>query len=149
MRKLDRHSVSVGLICTMVAGCGGELPDLTVSATHKDSCINAKPQVELFDAKIVNAGPGTVILEGDETKPWVIARPSLPTPDWVRRYVGDKRKTLNPGESVSIPIKVIVPPHPDNAAYKLIVEVDPKNAYAETDENNNEFDIAVPAAPCN
>jgi subtilase family serine protease len=56
---------------------------------------------------------------------------------------------LNPGESVSIPIKVIVPSHPDNAASKLIVEVDPKNAYAETDETNNEFDIAVPAAPCN
>jgi subtilase family serine protease len=44
---------------------------------------------------------------------------------------------------------VIVPPHPDNAAYKLIVEVDPKNAYPETDENNNEFAIPVPAAPCN
>jgi subtilase family serine protease len=62
--------------------------------------------------------------------------------------VGDTRKTLNPGESVSIPIKVIVPPHPDNAPYKLIVEVDPKNAYAETDETNNEFAIPVPPAPC-
>ena len=56
---------------------------------------------------------------------------------------------MNPGESISIPIKVIVPPHPDNALYKLIVEVDPKNAYAETDETNNEFAIPVPPAPCN
>ena len=105
--------------------------------------------MELLNAKIVNAGPGTVVLEGDDTKPWVIARPSLPTPDWARRYVGDTRKTLNPGESISIPIKVIVPPHPDNAPYKLIVEVDPKNAYAETDETNNECAIPVPPAPCN
>jgi hypothetical protein len=149
MRKLDRHWASAGLLCTVLAGCGGELPDLTVSADHKDACVNAKPQVELLNAKIVNAGPGAVVLEGDDTKPWVIARPSLPTPDWARRYVGDARKTLNPGESVSIPIKVIVPPHPDNAPYKLIVEVDPKNAYAETDETNNEFAIPVPPAPCN
>jgi hypothetical protein len=149
MRTLDRHWLSAGLLCTLLAGCGSELPDLTVSADHKDTCVDAKPQVELLNAKIVNAGPGAVVLEHDDTKPWVIARPSLPTPDWVRRYVGDARKTLNPGESVSIPIKVIVPPHPDNAPYKLIVEVDPKNAYPETNETNNEFDIDVPAAPCN
>ena len=45
-----------------------ELPDLTLTAAHKDSCVNAKPHVELLDAKMVNGGPGTVILEGDETK---------------------------------------------------------------------------------
>jgi hypothetical protein len=77
MRKLDRRWVSPSLLCITVAGCGDELPDLTVTAAHKDSCVYAKPQVELLDA---NAGPGTFILEGDETKPWVIARPSLPTP---------------------------------------------------------------------
>jgi hypothetical protein len=148
MKTLDRHCLGAGLLCTMLAGCGGDLPDLTVTADHKDDCVNAKPQVELLSAKIVNAGPGAVVLEHDETKPWVMARPSLPTPDWVRRYAGDSRKTLNPGDSVSIPIKVIVPPHPDNAPYKLIVEVDPANAYAETDETNNEFAIDVPPAPC-
>jgi hypothetical protein len=149
MRILDRHRASAALLCTVLVGCGSELPDLTVTADHKDGCVDAKPQVELLNAKIVNAGPGAVVLEGDDTKPWVIARPSLPTPDWARRYVGDARKTLNPGDSVSIPIKVIVPPHPDNAPYKLIVEVDPKNAYPETDETNNEFAIPVPPAPCN
>ena len=146
MRKLDRHWASAGLLCTVLAGCGGELPDLTVTADHKDACVNAKPQVELLNAKIVNAGPGTVVLEGDDTKPWVIARAHLsrrPTEQ------GSTWETQNPGESISIPIKVIVPPHPDNAPYKLIVEVDPKNAYAETDETNNEFAIAVPPAPCN
>jgi hypothetical protein len=148
MRILDRHRASAALLCTVLVGCGSELPDLTVTADHKDGCVDAKPQVELLNAKIVNAGPGAVVLEGDDTKPWVIARPSLPTPDWARRYVGDARKTLNPGDSVSIPIKVIVPPHPDNAPYKLIVEVDPKNAYPETDETNNEFAIPVPPAPC-
>jgi hypothetical protein len=149
MRILDRHRASAALLCTVLVGCGSELPDLTVTADHKDGCVDAKPQVELLNAKIVNAGPGAVVLEGDDTKPWVIARPSLPTPDWARRYVGDARKTLNPGDSVSIPIKVIVPPHPDNAPYKLIIEVDPKNAYPETDETNNEFAIPVPPAPCN
>jgi hypothetical protein len=148
MRILDRHRASAALLCTVLVGCGSELPDLTVTADHKDGCVDAKPQVELLNAKIVNAGPGAVVLEGDDTKPWVIARPSLPTPDWARRYVGDARKTLNPGDSVSIPIKVIVPPHPDNAPYKLIVEVDPKNAYPETDETNNEYAIPVPPAPC-
>jgi CARDB len=148
MRILDRHRASAALLCTVLVGCGSELPDLTVTADHKDGCVDAKPQVELLNAKIVNAGPGAVVLEGDDTKPWVIARPSLPTPDWARRYVGDARKTLNPGDSVSIPIKVIVPPHPDNAPDKLIVEVDPKNAYPETDETNNEFAIPVPPAPC-
>src|SRR5262245_48244300 len=48
-----------------------ELPDLTLTAAHKDSCVNAKPQVELLDAKMVNGGPGTGHTGGrrDEARP--------------------------------------------------------------------------------
>ena len=35
------------------------------------------------------------------------------------------------------------------AGYEHYVQIDPKNAYAETDETNNEFAIPVPPAPCN
>ena len=35
-----------------------------------------------------------------------------------------------------------------NAGYNLIVEVDPKGAYEETDENNNQYVIPVSTGPC-
>jgi hypothetical protein len=147
MKKLGH--VFTGLICIAVASCGADLPDLTVTATHKDMCIDGKPGVEVLEAKIVNAGAGTVVLAGDETKPWVSARPSLPLPDWATPHPMANTTTLKPGESVSIPIKVIAPSRPDNAPYKLIVEVDPNQAYAETNENNNQYEIPVSAPPCN
>jgi hypothetical protein len=136
------------LICTAVAGCGGERPDLTVSATHKDACVNGKSGVEVLEAKIVNKGSGTVVLAGDETKPWVSARPSLPLPNWATPHPTANTKTLKPGEAVSIPIKVIAPPNPDGAPYNLIIEVDPNKLYAESNEDNNQYLIPVSSAPC-
>ena len=100
MRKLDGLWVITGLICTMLAGCGGELAlDLTVTATHKDTCINGKSGVEVLEAKIVNKGPGTVVC-GDETKPWVSTRRSLPLPNWVTPLPTANTKTLKPGEFI-------------------------------------------------
>jgi hypothetical protein len=147
--RTDGNWVIAGLICTAMAGCGGDLPDLTVTATQKDTCTNGKAGVEALDARIVNEGPGSVVLKGgDETKPWVSARPSIGMPDWVTPYPAANTRTLKPGEFVSIPIKVIAPPHPDNTPYKLIIEVDPKRAYAETNEDNNQYSIPVSGAPC-
>jgi hypothetical protein len=147
MLKLDRNWASAIVLCLMVAGCD-DLPDLTVSADHKDRCINGKPGIELLHAKISNAGPGSVVLVGDSSKPWVTERPSLPLPKWVRQYQTGNTTTLKPGESVSIPIQVVVPPQPDNAPYNLIVEVDPKRAYDETNENNNQYVIPISSKPC-
>jgi hypothetical protein len=56
--------------------------------------------------------------------------------------------TLKPGEFVSIPIKIVAPPHPDNEAYKLIIEVDPQKAYEEANENNNQYAVPVLSASC-
>jgi len=146
MRTLNR--AFMGVICAAIAGCGDSLPDLTVVATHKDTCIDGKPGVEVLEAKIVNAGPGTVLLAGDDSKPWVSARPSLPLPNWVTPHPTANARNLKPGEAVSIPIKVIGPPRTDNAPYKLIIEVDPNKAYAETNETKNQYEIAVSSPPC-
>jgi hypothetical protein len=147
MRKFERNWVGAVVICSVVAGCG-DLPDLTVTADHKELCIHGKPGVELLDAKISNAGPGTVVLIGDSNKPWVAARPSLPLPKWVTPLRTGNTTTLKPGEFVSIPIKIVAPPHPDNEAYKLIIEVDPQKAYEEANENNNQYAVPVLSAPC-
>ena len=142
------HWVVAGLICATASGCGGEIPDLTVTATHKDACINGKSGVEVLEAKIVNKGTGTVVLAGDETKPWVSVRPSLPLPNWATPHPRANTKTLKPGEAVSIPIRVIAPPNPDNSPYNLIIEVDPSKAYAESNEDNNQYSIPVSTAHC-
>jgi hypothetical protein len=79
MRKFERNWVGAVVICSVVAGCG-DLPDLTVTADHKELCIHGKPGVELLDAKISNAGPGTVVLVGDSNKPWVARVHPFPFP---------------------------------------------------------------------
>jgi hypothetical protein len=55
---------------------------------------------------------------------------------------------LVPGSSVSVPMKILLPPAPGGSEYKVIVEVHPNNAIQEIDESNNTHYFTVPANVC-
>jgi hypothetical protein len=146
--------ILTGVVCSMMlAGCGQ--PDLTVTANMLPgyTCDDGHLGLHL-SGTIENKGPGTAVLAPDWTKPWLTAYPSVKIPLFVQPYqtgtkdTAGQAVTLNPGDFIIVPIDAKLPPAPGGSAYDLIIEVDPSNAIAETNENNNTGKIAIPAHVC-
>jgi CARDB len=50
--------------------------------------------------------------------------------------------------SVTVPMKILLPPAPGGSEYKVIVEADPNKAIQETNEDNNTDYVPIPAKVC-
>lgn len=146
MRRLSGWMFA-GVVCTAMAGCS---PDLTVNAYYNGwTCsedgylrVNLEPQIN-------NNGPGAAVLPEEWTKPWVTAYPSKPIPLFVQPYQTlGKSLTLQPGDSVTVPLSVNFPPVPGGGAFDIVVEVDPYKVITETDETNNTSSFTIPANFC-
>jgi len=61
--------------------------------------------------------------------------------------VAHGNKFLNPGESFSIKLDLIIGPSYNDIDYMVVIQVDPENAVKETSEHNNITTINIPALP--
>jgi hypothetical protein len=142
------------VVCVVTAGCS--LPDLTVTAAYKGwSCTSDGFLVLNLEPWISNKGTANAVLPNDWTKPWITAYadPAAKLPPYVRPYqtcTGGVACpfTLEPNGSVTVPMKILLPPAPGGSEYKVIVEADPNKAIQETNEDNNTDYVPIPAKVC-
>ena len=154
-----RRWILIGLASLVTAGCPpSKLPDLVVTQDKPATwtCSASKQlNMNLFP-KIQNKGNANAFLSDDWTKNgWITAYadPAVKLPPYIRPVQtctagAPCPLTLKPQGSVTVPLSISLPPKPDGGAYNVIVQVDPGNAVAESDENNNTDTIAVPANVC-
>lgn len=122
-------------------------PDLTVSAGYLvfPCSIEGKYSRLEITAWVRNEGKGPAKADHGIA---VTAYPSV-TLKVDKKYglipVVHGNKFLNPGESFSIKLDLIIGPSYNDKDYMAVIQVDPQNAVKETSEHNNISTINIPA----
>jgi hypothetical protein len=130
----------VFILVFLVVGCK---PDLVVKNLNVTwDAANKKAKAEIANIGNKDAGSFMVYFNGVED----------PVSPNHRPQVRNNIPTLAKGNSIILEADFAPLAHPDNNnlgnVYKILVLVDPKNTVEESNENNNEKEVPIPATDC-